>query len=402
MAKNKTDLHRQFLLNPEIIFLNHGSFGATPRPVFRAYQRWQRELETQPVEFLGRRAPELLRNSRAVLANYLHADCDDLAYVSNATTGINIIARSLHLDEGDEVLATNHEYGAIDRTWTFLSKKNGFKYINQPIGTPVSSSAALIADLWKGVTANTRVICISHITSPTAMIFPIAEICRKARQAGILTVIDGAHAPGQIDLSLDELGADFYTGNLHKWLCAPKGSAFVYARREVQALLEPLVVSWGWQSQNPGPSPFVDFLEFAGTRDISAYLAVPEAIKFQQQHGWDAVRARCHLLASEAGHRIQAMTGLPFLYPDTSEWYAQMLTIPFPADLNANQLQIELRQKYNIEIPLISWNGMNLIRISVQGYNTEQDIDALVSAFSEFLKKGKSQMNFSSEPQEVR
>ena len=389
MAKNNSDLHRKFLLNPEIIFLNHGSYGATPRPVFQAYQRWQRELEAQPVEFLGRRAADLLHNSRAILANYLQADCNDLAYIPNATTGINIIARSLHLHEGDEVLATNHEYGAIDRTWTFLSKKNGFKYINQPVHTPVSSSETLIEDIWKGVTPNTRVICISHITSPTALIFPVAEISRRARAAGIITVIDGAHAPGQIKLSLVELGIDFYTGNLHKWLCAPKGSAFLYARREVQPLIEPLVVSWGWQSKYPSPSPFVDYTEFTGTRDISAYLAVPDAIKFQEQNGWDKVRKRCHMLASEAGRRIHTLTGLPAIYPDSPEWYAQMIAVPLPANLNPGQLQIDLREKYNIEVPLIFWNGMNLIRISVQGYNSEKDIDALISALTFFMNEGK-------------
>ena len=382
MTEYIPDLHRQFLLNPEIIFLNHGSFGATPRPVFETYQRWQRELEAQPVEFLGRRAPDLLHDSRTVLAKYLRAECDNLSYIPNATTGMNIIARSLHLHAGDEVLATNHEYGAIDKTWTFLSEKNGFKYINQPVGTPVSSAEAFIQDLWKGVTQNTRVICISHITSPTALIFPISEVCRKARAAGILTVIDGAHAPGQIDLALDESGADFYTGNLHKWLCAPKGSAFLYARPDVQPLIEPLTVSWGWRSQNPGSSPFVDCIEHTGTRDISAYLAVPDAIKFQDQHNWADVRIRCHLLASEAGRRIKSLTGLPALSPDTPEWYAQMISVPLPAHLDASQFQIRLRQEFNIEIPVIFWEGMNLVRLSVQGYNTVKDIDALISALT--------------------
>jgi Selenocysteine lyase len=382
MAKYYPDLHQQFLLNPEIIFLNHGSFGATPRPVFEAYQSWQRELETQPVEFLGRRAPDLLLNSRTILAKYLQTESNNLAYIPNATTGINIIARSLHLHEGDEVLATNHEYGAIDRIWTFLSEKNGFKYINQPVYTPVSSTGTVIGDLWKGVTQNTRVICISHITSPTALIFPVSEICRKARKAGILTVIDGAHAPGQINLSLVDTEADFYTGNLHKWLCAPKGSAFLYARHEVQPLLEPLIVSWGWRSQTPGPSVFVDYLEHTGTRDISAYLAVPDAIKFLEQNDWTEVRNRCHLLASEASRRIKDLTGLPALSPDAPRWYAQMVSVPLPGYLDAKLFQFDLRQKFNIEIPLISWNGMNLIRISVQGYNTEKDIDALISALT--------------------
>jgi len=387
MANNNSDLQQQFLLNPDIIFLNHASFGATPRPVFEAYQRWQRELETQPVEFLGRRAPNLLQNSRAILAKYLRVDCHNLAYIPNATTGINIVARSLQLHEGDEVLTSNHEYGAIDRTWTFFSKKNGFKYINHPIRTPVSTTETLVENFWKGVTQRTRVICISHITSPTALIFPVSEICRKAREAGILTVIDGAHAPGQITLSLEDSGADFYIGNLHKWLCAPKGTAFLYTRHEVQPLIEPLIVGWGWQSENPGPSPFVDYIERTGTRDISAYLAVPDAINFQEQNDWAEVRKRCHMLASEATHRIKALTGLLPLSPDTPQWFAQMVSVPLPSHLDASQLQIVLRQDFNIEIPLIYWNGMNLIRISVQGYNSKRDIDTLISAFTLYLNR---------------
>jgi isopenicillin-N epimerase len=390
MATFNPLLHSQFLLDPSVIFLNHGSFGATPRPVFEAYQRWQRELENQPVEFLGRRANDLLQNSRAILANYLGADCYNLAYIPNATMGINIVAHSLNLKQGDEVLATNHEYGAIDKTWTFLSRKNGFKYINQRVHTPVSSPETVVDDLWAGVTPNTRVICVSQITSPTALTFPIQDICRKARQAGILTVIDGAHAPGQIPLALDELGADFYTGNLHKWLCAPKGSGFLYARPDVQPLIEPLPVSWGWQSDNPGPSLFVDYIERTGTRDLSAYLAVPDAIEFLQRNDWDTVRLHCHLLASEASRRVQSLTGLPALSPDSPAWFSQMVSIPLPARIDVQQLQIDLRQNYHIEIPVLCWNGLNFIRLSVQGYNTEKDIDVLISALTFYLSSGES------------
>ncbi len=386
MSTFNPNLHAQFLLDPSVIFLNHGSFGATPRPVFEAYQRWQSELERQPVEFLGRRAPDLLQSSRAILAKYLRTDCNNLAYIPNATMGINIVAHSLHLEQGDEVLATNHEYGAIDKTWTFLSKKNGFKYINQPVHTPVSSPETVLEDLWAGVTPNTRVICISHITSPTALIFPVQEICRRARQAGILTIIDGAHAPGQISLSLEEIGADFYTGNLHKWLCAPKGSAFLYARPGVQPLVEPLPISWGWQSDNPGPSQFVDYIERTGTRDLSAYLAVPDAIEFLEQNDWDSVRLHCHLLASDASRRVRALTGLPALSPDSPLWYAQMISIPLPARIDVKQLQIDLRNNDHIEIPVLCWNGMNLIRLSIQGYNIDKDIDALVAALTSYLK----------------
>ncbi len=209
-------LKEHFLINQDIVFLNHGSFGATPKPVFDAYQDWQSELEKQPVEFLGRRHDELMHSARAALAEFLHATPDDLVYTQNVTIALNIVAHSLELRPGDEVLASDHEYGALDRTWRFLSKERGFRYVDQPISVPVDSINKLVEKFWRGVTRNTRVIFLSHITSPTVIIFPVKEIIQRAKQAGILTIIDGAHAPGQIPLDLPSLGADFYGGNLHK------------------------------------------------------------------------------------------------------------------------------------------------------------------------------------------
>ncbi|MCX7839008.1 MAG: aminotransferase class V-fold PLP-dependent enzyme, partial [Anaerolineae bacterium] len=216
-------LKDEFLLDPNIVFLNHGSFGATPRVVFEAYQRWQRELERQPVEFLGRRFADLMRTARAALAEYVHADANDVVYVPNATTALNIVARSLPLQPGDEILTTDHEYGAMNRMWRFIARKTGAVYRAQPIPVPVTTPEDFIEQLWAGVTSRTRVVFLSQITAPTALIFPVREICRRARDAGIISIVDGAHAIGQIPLDLEDIGADFYTSNLHKWLCCPKG-----------------------------------------------------------------------------------------------------------------------------------------------------------------------------------
>src|SRR5258706_2642745 len=223
-------LRKHFLLDPSVTFLNHGSFGATPKPVFREYQRWQRELERQPVEFLGRRFTQLLAESRAELGKYLGTHADNLIYTQNVTISLNIVARSLELGTGDEVLTTDHEYGAIDRTWRFLSSERGFKYINQPITTPLTTTENFIEEFWQGVTSRTRVICLSHITSPTAIIFPVKEIIQLAREKGILTVIDGAHVAGRIPLHLDSLGADFYGGELLQCLCALRGAGLLCRR----------------------------------------------------------------------------------------------------------------------------------------------------------------------------
>ncbi|MDD5564177.1 MAG: aminotransferase class V-fold PLP-dependent enzyme, partial [Thermoanaerobaculaceae bacterium] len=273
-----------FLLRPGVVYLNHGSFGACPRPVFERYQAWQRELEAEPVEFLGRRFAELMRDARGALAAFVGAGPDDLVFVPNATTGLNAVARSLRLKPGDEVLATDHEYGALDRTWTFVCEKRAARYVRRPLPLPIRSAEEIIDAVWSGVTGRTRVLFLSHVASTTAIILPVKELIGRARERGILTVIDGAHAPGQIPLDLAALGADFYAGNCHKWMNAPKGSAFLYARAGAQPLLEPLVVSWGWRSDRPGPSRFVDEHEWQGTRDVAAYLAVPAAIEFMREH----------------------------------------------------------------------------------------------------------------------
>lgn len=224
------NLKRYFLLDPSVTFLNHGSFGATPKPVFKEYQRWQRELEIQPVEFLGRRHNDLMRASRAALGKYLGTSAENLVYAQNATIALNIVAHSLELGAGDEVLSTDHEYGALDRTWHFLSKERGFTYINRPVD--LTSQAALIESFWQGVTAHTRVVFLSHITSPTATIFPVEKIIQRARAKGIITIIDGAHVPGQLPLHLDTLGADFYGGNLHNFRCP------VYLRISLWVLID--------------------------------------------------------------------------------------------------------------------------------------------------------------------
>ncbi|GAG01893.1 unnamed protein product, partial [marine sediment metagenome] len=264
----------EFLLDPKVIYLNHGSFGACPRPVFEEYQRWQRELERQPMVFLARRALDLMAEARGALADFLSCQKDEVVYFPNPTTAINMVARSLKLKPGDEILTTDHEYGAMDSTWRFIGNQTGAHYLRQPIPLPVTSAETFIETFWAGVTDHTRVIFVSHITSPTALRFPVEAICRRARQACILCIVDGAHAPGHIPLDLTDLGADLYTGACHKWLCAPKGSAFLYARREVQDLLQPLVVSWGWESEKPSDSRFIDHHQWQGTRDLSAFLSV--------------------------------------------------------------------------------------------------------------------------------
>jgi isopenicillin-N epimerase len=387
---NRSNLRAQFLLGPDMTFLNHGSYGACPRPVFETYQRWQRELEQQPIEFLTRRAAGLLSESRAALAAYLGVGRDDLVYFPNPTTALNMVARSLTLAPGDEILTTDHEYGAMDRTWSFICRETGAKYVRCPIPLPVTSHADFVERFWSQVGPCTRVVFLSHITSPTALAFPAAEICRRARAAGILSIIDGAHAPGQVPLDLTALDADIYAGACHKWLCAPKGAAFLFAKPAVQEWLEPLVVSWGWGDDTIAPRPgmgtrFVSFHEWQGTRDIAAFLSVPAAIRFQAEHDWPTLRAACRALLTETLRRIEALTGLAPVCPDSPDWFTQLATTFLPDSVDADALKRRLWDEFRVEVPVMQWNGRKLLRLSVQAYNTEADADRLIEALKRYL-----------------
>lgn len=386
-AKPIAEAGRHYLLRRDIAFLNHGSYGACPQPVFETYQRWQRELQAEPVEFLGRRLSGLLGDARERLARYVGTHADNIVFVPNTTHGMNIIARSLNLAPGDEVLGTDHEYGAVERTWRFVCEQRGAHYRAQPVTLPLDSQDAIIEQLWQGVTERTRVLVVSHISSPTALVFPVARICQRAAEQGILTVIDGAHAPGQLDLDLDHLGADFYLGNAHKWLSAPVGAGFLFARPERQPLLKPLVVSWGWQAREPGTSPFQDYFGWIGTDDPSAYLSVPAAIDFQSVHGWAEVRARSHQLAVEAREGVARLTGLPHICPDTFDWWVQMCAVPLPMNgaLPGRELQRRLFEEYQVEVPITEWQGWRFVRISIQAYSSPRDVERLLQGLAALL-----------------
>jgi isopenicillin-N epimerase len=386
-------LRQYFLLDQNIVFLNHGSYGATPRPVFEAYQHWQLRLERQPVLFLGRQFNELMYAARQALGEYLHTGADDLVYIPNATHAVNIIARSCRLAPGDEVLTTDHEYGACDFTWETACERAGARYIHWPIPLPVRSREQIVEQFWQGVTPRTKVIYLSHITSPTALRLPVEEICRRAKEAGIFTVIDAAHSPGQIPVDLQAIQADVVFGNCHKWMLAPKGSAFLYVRREMQPIVEPLVVSWGVHAtpEIATGSHFVDRLQWTGTRDPAAALSVPSAIQFMREQSWDQVRLGCHTLLRQAVERICDLTGMDALYPLEADFCSQMAIAPLPA-CDPAALKHRLYDEYSIEVPVIQWQDRQFIRISIQAYNEQPDVDALLQALAFLLPQVSSRV----------
>jgi isopenicillin-N epimerase len=380
------ELKSLFLIDPGIIFLNHGSFGATPRPVFAEYQKWQARLENQPVLFLGRELEELLLDARRILGQYLNADAENLVFIPNSTYGVNVIARSLKLAPGDQILTSDHEYGACDNCWDFVCSKLDVEYIHQPISLPIRTEDEMVDEFWKGVGPNTKVIYLSMITSPTALRMPVERICERARKKGILTVIDAAHAPGQVPVDLGALGADIVFGNCHKWMLSPKGAAFLYVRKDVQKQIEPLIISWGLRvsPEKSTGSRFIDVLQWTGTNDPAAYLSVPAAINFMQENHWDDVRLECNKKLRIAIDAICNISNMDWLYPMESRFYAQMGIAPLPM-VNLNLLKNRLYSEYKVEVPLIQWQERQFVRISVQGYNTRSDLDVLTDALAKFL-----------------
>lgn len=378
MPLSAEELRAHFNLDPNVVFLNHGSFGACPKPVFDEWQHWQAEMERQPVEFIGRRQEGLLDDARAVLAEYVGSDADDLTFVTNTTAAINIIARSLGMQPGDEILSTNLEYGALDYTWEYLCAKAGAKYLRQRIELPVTTPEAVVDQLWQGVTRHTKAIFISHITSATALRLPVELICARARNEGILTIIDGAHVPGQIPLNLTEIGADVYAGNLHKWLCTPKGSAFLYVHPRQQQWVESGIISWGWHPENT----FVTRNQMQGTRDVSPFLTVPTGIAWQREFEWDEVRQRCHIELREFLDRMHTLLGTEPIYADDT-WYAQLAVITLPEGDHSN-LKERLMDR-GIEIPVTQHENRTFVRVSMQGYVTQSDLGALEHALREEL-----------------
>jgi isopenicillin-N epimerase len=341
--------------------------------VFERYRHWQRELERDPVDFLVRRLPGLLDEARAQLAAFVGAAAADLALVANATIGVNIAARSLELRTGDEVLATDLEYGACDLAWDWVCRRTGARYVRAEIPRPVPDPEAVVEALFARASERTRVVFASHVTSGTALVLPLAEIVARARAEGLVTVVDGAHGPAYLPLDLDALGADFYAGNAHKWLCAPKGAGFLHVRPELQERVEAPVVGWGYAEG----ATFAQRLEQQGTRDAAAWLAVPEAIRFEAERSWDAVRARARALALEARDELCALLGTEPLAPPAL--LGQMATVRLPRP--DPELSGRLFAEHRIEIPVVE-PGEDHLRLSVAGYTTRGELDRLLSALA--------------------
>jgi isopenicillin-N epimerase len=356
-----------FLLDPNIAYLNHGGYGACPERVFAEYQRLQVELERGPTDFFTRNVFKgfwgaddgtgRLTDARSALAAFLGGRTSDLVFVPNATSGLNAVIRSLALEPGDEVLTTAHEYGAITRTW----ESRGASLVTCEPG-----------DLASRIGPRTRAVSVSHVSSPTALVLPVEEICAAARARGALAIVDGAHAPGQVPVELEVLGADVYAGNCHKWLCAPKGAGFLWARPEHHAWIEPLVVSWGYRED----ADFGERHGWQGTQDPAAYLAVPRALEVHATFDREAQRA----LADRAERRLAAL-GYSRI-PGSPAPFMRAVELP-PGD--AARLWQQLYEEYRVEAPVYEWGGRRVLRVSIGPYNDDGDVDRLADALQDLL-----------------
>ena len=375
-------LRDQFLLRPDITFLNFGSFGACPRPVFERYQQFQLELEQEPVQFITNTGLQYVEKARRALGDYLDADADDLVFVTNPSYAVNIIAKSFALRAGDEVLTTEWEYGACDRTWQYYCDKAGARYVKQSIRLPLLSQEDFVEQLMAGVTKRTKLIFLSHITSSTGIRFPVEKVVAAAKQRGIMTFVDGAHAPAHVPLSLRALNADIYTGACHKWMMTPKGSSFLYVRREHQHLFDPLVISWGYKADKPSHSLFLDYHQQQGTRDFSAFCCIPAAIEFMKEHKWEEVAAHCRQLVLSNAMRFCNLLDAEPLLPLDDFFVRQLFSIPIRTK-EPEQLKARLFNEYKIEIPVMRHGDRVFIRYSIQAFNSQADLDRLAEALKE-------------------
>lgn len=378
----------QFLLDPEITFLNHGSFGACPKPIFENYQSWQSRLEYEPVQFIQNQLPGYLKEAKDALSEYIGCSSDDFFFTANPTVAINTIMRSLKLQPGDEILSTNQEYGAMDRTWDFYCKKTGTRYIRQDISLPIVSKHQILEDFWNGYNKRTKVVFLNQISSATALIFPVKEICQKAKALGLITIIDGAHVPGHIGLNIADLNPDFYTGTLHKWMLAPKGSSFLYVKKEFQNSIDPLIVSWGYDSETPSSSTFLDYHEYQGTRDVSAFLATPAVLSFLKKNEWHLKAQQSKAMILQHYKDFCDVLGSTPICPITSEFLGQMCSIPISTE-KPKELKELLFQKYKIEIPVMKIDHCVFLRISLNAYNTLEDLDILRAALVEIKQQSR-------------
>ncbi len=389
---------RLWQIDPEVTFLNHGSFGSCPRSVLEFQQRLRDRLERQPLRFLIREFEPLWDEARRELASFLTADADDLVFIPNATTGVNTVLRSLSFAPGDELLVTNHEYNACRNALDYVAQRSGARVVVAELPFPFRQEQELIDPILEKVTSRTRIALIDHITSQTGLVLPIRNIVQALAARGVDTLVDGAHAPGMVPVSLRDIGAAYYTGNCHKWLCAPKGAAFLHVRPDRQEAIRPLAISHGANSTRRDRSGFLIEFGWTGTFDPTAYLSVPAALRTMaglRTGGWPEIMRRNHQLVAAARRVLCA--SLECELPCPEEFLGSLASVPLPRPAVREELhtpflldpwQDELLEKHRIEVPIIPWPRWprRLLRVSAQLYNSLPQYERLVDVLRQLIR----------------
>jgi isopenicillin-N epimerase len=395
-----------WLLEPDVSFLNHGSFGACPEPVLEAQRAWRDRMEREPVRFLDRELEGHLDEARHQVAAFLGADADGLAFVPNATTGVNTVLSSVRFNPGDELLACDHEYNATLNALRAAAERGGARVVLVKVPFPIGDPSRVVEAYLEAVTPRTRLALVSHVTSPTALVMPVAALVRELDRRGVDTLVDGAHAPGMLPLDLETLGAAYWTGNGHKWLCGPKGSGVLSVRADLRAGIRPLVTSHGANDDRADRSRYRLGFDWTGTSDPTAYLAMAAAIRYVgglHEDGWPGLMAANAALAREGRDRLCAALEVPAPAPDTM--LGSMAAIPLPTvsptPAAAQRLQAQLFDEDRVEVPVLTFpvraacqpgGGPTtaIIRISAQRYNRPSEYAALASGLADRVRAPRS------------
>jgi isopenicillin-N epimerase len=373
----RPNMRDQFMLAPGLAMLNHGSFGAMPRVVFEEHTAWRTRIENDPVEILGRQSPKLIDIAKSAVGDWLGMNPADFGLVTNATEGINCVLRSRPFTSGEELLTTNHVYNAVRQAMKYVAQRSGGGYREIDIPTPIESADAILRTIVSALSPRTRLLVIDHVTSPTAIVFPVAEIISACASRNVDVLIDGAHAPGMLDLNIAELGAAYYSGNLHKWAFAPKGCAFVWVRPDRQRDFHPTIIS-----HNLGKGLPAEFV-WQGTRDFAAWFTIPRAIQFMADLGWEIIFSHNHQMAVWVNQMLCESWQTASLSPLDGSMLGSMATVPLPppldelTDSQLGVLQSRLHDQYKIEVPLFRWQEKIHARPCCQIYNTQDDFDRL-------------------------
>jgi isopenicillin-N epimerase len=392
---------KHWFLDPEVSYLNHGSFGACPIPVLEIQHYFRRQIETNPMGFFVRDLEGLLEKALDVLASFLGSYRDNLTFIPNATTGVNTILRSLQFSSGDEILITNHEYNTCRNIVEFVAINTNARVIVADLPLAIATPAKIVETVLEKVSEKTKLVLLDHVTSQTGLVFPIQQLVTELNGRGIDTLVDGAHAPGMLPLNLREINAAYYTGNCHKWMCAPKGAAFLYVRSDRQELIRPLSISHGANSSRTDKSRFHLEFDWTGTNDPTPYLCVPEAIRFMGSllpGDWLELMNRNRDLTIAARRSICQTLDIPLPTPD--EMLGSIASVPLSSKFlevsnsvkkidYLNSLQELLSQQFAIEVPVITWgdSSTQLLRISAQIYNTKEQYEYLAETLKSLIDR---------------